>query len=47
MTISKKDLDKVRKGYRDELSTLEAKCKEGNATKDEYKQLNRLRQKTK
>ena len=47
MVISKKDLEKLRKGYRDELAVLEAKCKAGNATKDEYKQLNKIREKMK
>ena len=47
MTISKKDLEKLRKGYRDELAILEEKCKGGNATKEEYEQLNRLRKKMK
>lgn len=45
MTIGKKDLEKLRKGYREELAILEAKCKDGNATKDEYAQLNKLRKK--
>ena len=47
MTIGKKDLEKLRKGYREELEVLEAKCKAGNATKEEYKQLNKLRDKMK
>lgn len=47
MSIGKKDLEKLRKGYRDELEALEAKCKAGNATKDEYRQLNKLRDKMK
>ncbi len=47
MTISKKDVEKLRKGYRDELAILEEKCKAGNATKDEYAQLNKLRKKMK
>ncbi len=47
MTISKKDLEKLRKVYREELAVLEAKCKAGNANKDEYKQLNKLREKMK
>ncbi|MBI2565384.1 hypothetical protein HYV79_05390 [Candidatus Woesearchaeota archaeon] len=47
MTISKKDLEKLRKGYREELAALEAKCKTGSATKDEYKQLKKLRDKMK
>lgn len=45
MTISKKDLEKLKKGNRDELAMLEAKCKEGNATRDEYARLNKLRKK--
>jgi len=47
MSIGKKDLERLRKGYRDELAILEAKCKAGNATKDEYRQLNKLREKMK
>lgn len=47
MSIGKKDLERLRKGYRDELATLEAKCKAGNATKEEYRQLNKLRSKMK
>lgn len=45
MTISKKDLEKLKKGNRDELAMLEAKCREGNATRDEYARLNKLRKK--
>ena len=47
MGCSKKDIDKVQKMYREQLQILEAKCKEGNATKEEYKQLNKLREKRK
>ncbi len=47
MTIGKKDLEKLRKGYREDLAILEEKCKAGNATKDEYEQLNKLRKKMK
>ena len=47
MAIGKKDLEKLRKGYRDALVVLEEKCKGGNATKEEYKQLNKLRKKMK
>ncbi len=47
MTIGKKDLEKLRKGYRDELAILEEKCKGGNATKEEYERLNKLRKKMK
>ena len=47
MTIGKKDMDRLRKGYREELAALEQKCKDGNASKDEYAQLVRLRKKMK
>ncbi|MBI5065182.1 hypothetical protein HZA97_02995 [Candidatus Woesearchaeota archaeon] len=47
MSIGKKDLEKLRKGYREELAVLEAKCKTGSATKEEYKQLTKLREKMK
>jgi len=47
MTISKKDMEKLRKGYRDELALLEEKCKAGNATKEEYAKLNKYRAKMK
>ena len=47
MTIGKKDIQKLRKGYRDELAILEEKCKGGNATKEEYEKLNKLRKKVK
>ncbi len=47
MTIGKKDLEKLRKGYREELAMLEEKCKAGNATKEEYAQLNKYRKKMK
>jgi len=45
MSIGKKDLERLRKGYRDDLAILEEKCKGGNATKEEYAQLNKLRKK--
>jgi len=47
MAIGKKDLERLRKGYRDELAVLEEKCKAGNATRDEYALLNKLRKKMK
>ena len=47
MTISKKDVEKLRKGYREELAMLEEKCKGGNATKDDYQRLNKMRNKMK
>jgi hypothetical protein len=45
MPTDRKTMDKLKKGYRDELAILEEKCKAGNATKDEYKQLTKLRKK--
>lgn len=47
MSIGKKDLEWLRKGYRTDLAILEEKCKQGNATKEEYQQLNKLRKKMK
>ena len=47
MAIGKKDLERLRKGYREELAILEEKCKSGNATKDDYQQLNKFRKKMK
>ncbi len=47
MSIGKRDLEKLRKGYRDELAELEAKCKAGNASRDEQKKLVKLRAKMK
>ena len=38
---------KLRRGYRDELAVLEEKCKAGNATQEEYKQLKKLRDRMK
>jgi hypothetical protein len=40
-------MDKLRRGYRDELALLEEKCKAGNATKEEYQRLTKLRKKMK
>lgn len=45
MPTDKKTMEKLRKGYREEFAALEAKCKEGNATKEEYQQLTKLRRK--
>ena len=47
MGCGKKDIDKVQKGLREQLAALETKCKDGNATKEEYKLLNKLREKMK
>jgi len=45
MSQGKKDVERLVKGYREELAVLEEKCKAGNATQDEYKQLTKLRKK--
>lgn len=47
MPTDRKTMDKLKRGYRDELAELEAKCAGGNATADEYKRLNKLRKKMK
>jgi hypothetical protein len=47
MPTDRKTMDKLKKGYREELALLEEKCKGGNATADEYKQLKKLRDKMK
>lgn len=45
MPTDRKTMDKLKKGYREELTALEEKCKGGNATADEYKQLKKFRDK--
>ncbi len=45
MPTGHKAMDKLRRGYRAELAILEEKCKGGNATKEEYQQLTKLRKK--
>ncbi len=47
MSQGKKDVERLVKGYREELAVLEEKCKAGNATKEDYKQLTKLRKKMK
>ena len=47
MPTDKKTMDKLRRGYRDSLSILEEKCKAGNASKEEYQELTKLRKKMK
>jgi len=47
MPTDKKTMEKLRKGYREELAILEEKCKGGNATREDYQQLNKLRKKMK
>ncbi len=47
MSQGKKDVQRLRKGYREELAVLEEKCRGGNATKEEYQELTKLRKKMK
>ncbi len=47
MPTDRKTMDKLKQGYRAELAILEEKCKGGNATAEEYKQLKKLRDKMK
>ncbi len=45
MAMSKKDLEKREKVIKGELAALEAKCKDGSGTKDDYVALAKLRKK--
>ena len=47
MTISKRDLEKRFKDKRAELAALEAKCKDGSGTKEDYEELAKMRRKMK
>jgi hypothetical protein len=47
MPTDRRTMDKLKRGYRDELALLEEKCKAGNATKQEYEQLTKLRRRMK
>ncbi|HIG92984.1 TPA: hypothetical protein HA242_05230 [Candidatus Woesearchaeota archaeon] len=47
MTISKRDLERRQKDTKGELAVLEAKCKDGSGTKDDYIALAKLRKKLK
>ncbi len=47
MTTSKKDLEKRYKEWRDVLAALEAKCKDGSGTKEDYIALTKMRKKMK
>jgi hypothetical protein len=47
MPTDRRTMDKLKRGYRDELAELEEKCKAGNATKQEYEQLTKLRRRMK
>jgi hypothetical protein len=45
MPTDHKKMDKLRRGYREEIAILEAKCKDGNATREEQKQLAKIKKK--
>ena len=47
MTMSKRDLEKRYKDVKAELAPLEARCKDGSGTKEDYQELARLRRKMK
>jgi len=47
MTMSKKDVEKRLKDVKAELAALEAKCKGGSGTKDDYIALAKLKKKLK
>ncbi len=47
MAMSKKDLEKVQKNWRAELTALEAKCQGGSGTKEDYEALAKLKKKFK
>lgn len=43
MAMSKRDLEKRQKDHKKELADLEAKCKGGSGTKDDYVLLAKMR----
>ncbi len=45
MPRSKKDLEKRQKEWKKELADLEAKCKDGSGTKEDYIALTKMRKK--
>lgn len=47
MAMSKKDLEKKEKVWKQELAELEIKCKGGSGTRDDYEALAKLRKKMK
>ena len=47
MPVSKKDLEKRQREWKGELASLEAKCKDGSGTKDDYIALTKMRKKMK
>jgi hypothetical protein len=47
MPTDRRTMDKLKRGYRDELAELEERCKAGNATKQDYEKLTKLRRRMK
>ena len=47
MTIGKRDLEKRYKEWKVELTALEAKCKDGSGSKEDYKLLTQMRRRMK
>jgi ribosomal protein L29 len=47
MPMSKRDLNKRRRDSKAELAELEAKCKDGSGTKEDYELLAKMRRKMK
>lgn len=47
MAMSKKDLEKRYKDSKAEIADLEARCKDGSGTKEDYIALTKLRKKLK
>ncbi|MEK6938146.1 MAG: hypothetical protein V2A62_04610 [Candidatus Woesearchaeota archaeon] len=45
MAMSKKDLEKKEKVWKQELAALEAKCQGGSGTKADYEELAKMRKK--
>lgn len=43
--MSKKDLEKIWRTQKAELAALEAKCKDGSGTKEDYIALTKMRKK--
>ncbi|MBI2146491.1 hypothetical protein HYU22_04065 [Candidatus Woesearchaeota archaeon] len=47
MTMGKRDVEKRLKDVKAQLTALEAKCKDGSGSKEDYIELTRLRRKLK
>lgn len=47
MAMSKRDLERRQKVWKDDLKALEVKCQGGSGTKEDYEMLAKLRRKMK